>query len=273
MKLRLRGFATLAALTAASLALPALAAPPAQIAASQAKKDDKKKKGAELPMPAPKGLTFGLKLNNLSDFYEKYWDQKFLPRFKTATPGVETESLEQELRDVKRLIKRTHLKFGKTPTGIDQTPLNGEYSYLNGESLSRLQLDKTKKRYFFFFESRGLWKVYDEYQLSPKGPLGASFEEAVAILSKKFNRKPTRLKADFAQGRPLDEAVWTDKKLIIRLVDREYQKVAGLVYVDKQTQDDLAKLRRNKPPKEKIDPSVKNATTKEPPKDPKNKKK
>lgn len=248
---------------AGSLVATAAAAPPSFSGAQQAKEDDGKKarKKAGLPFPAPKGLRFGMSVPELNKFYGKVWDKQFLKLFKKADP-TQHQALEYELRDRKQLLTRNHIAFGNLPTGIDQSPLKGEYSYRNGESMTRFTQKSGTRRNFFFFKSRGLWKVYDEYKLRQGGPLGSSFEDAVGVLEKKFGRKAKKLPADFEKGRPFETAEWSDTQIIIRLVNRDYQKIVGLVYIDKDTQDDLAKLRSNKPEKEALDPSVKSATRK-----------
>lgn len=248
------------------------AAPSVHVGAAQAKEGDKAKakkevKKESLPFPAPKGLRFGFTPDELSAFYAKVWDQEFLALFKKADPS-QHEALEYELKDRKALLKRNLIAFGKLPTGIDQSPLKGEYSYLNGESMTRFTQKSGTRRNFFFFKSVGLWKIYDEYKLRTGSPLGASFEEAVAILEKKFGKKPKLLKADFEKGRSFDTAEWSDNRIIIRAVNRDYQKMLGLVYVNKETEADLDKLRSHKAAPEPIDAAVKAATTKAPPEKP-----
>ena len=260
---------------AGSLVVTASAAPSVHQGAAQAKEDEKakeKKKDAGLPFPAPKGLRFGFSPDELSDFYAKVWDEEFLALFKKADPS-QHQALEYELQDKKSLLKRNLIGFGKLPTGIDQSPLKGEYSYLNSESMTRFTQQSGTRRNFFFFKSVGLWKIYDEYKLRAGGPLGASFEEAIGTLEKKFGKKPKLLKADFEKGRSFDTAEWSDNRIIIRAVNRDYQKMLGLVYVNKETEGDLDKLRSHKAAPEPIDAAVKAATTKAPEEKPGAKKK
>lgn len=259
------------ALMASAVVVTASAAPTAHHAPAKAKEGDKEKaketKKEGLPFPAPKGLRFGFTPDELSDFYAKVWDQEFLALFKKADPS-QHEALEYELQDRKALLKRNLIGFGKLPTGIDQSPLKGEYSYLNGESMTRFTQKSGTRRNFFFFKSVGLWKIYDEYKLRAGGPLGGTFDEAVATLEKKFGKKPKLQKADFEKGRAFDTAEWSDNRIIIRAVNRDYQKIVGLVYVNKETEADLDKLRSHKAAAEPIDAAVKAATTKPPPEKP-----
>jgi len=267
MKLRAWLATVSVSVLASSMVVTATAAPSAHQGAVQAKEDDKAKakeaKKEGLPFPAPKGLRFGFTPDELSEFYAKVWDQEFLALFKKADPS-QHQALEYELQDKKALLKRNLVAFGKLPTGIDQSPLKGEYSYLNGESMTRFTQKSGTRRNFFFFKSVGLWKIYDEYKLRTGGPVGSTFEEAVATLEKKFGKKPKLLKADFEKGRSFDVAEWSDNRIIIRAVNRDYQKILGLVYVNKETEADLGKLRAHKEAAEPIDAAVKAATTKPP---------
>ena len=60
-------------------------------------------------------------------------------------------------------------------------------------------------------------------------------------------------------------AHWSDGTTLIRLVNREHEGIVGLVYVEESTQGKLPSLRRNRPPKERMDSQVRDATTKAPP--------
>lgn len=251
-------------LLAGSVVSSALAAPSTESAATLAKDGGKKaeaKKPTGLPFPAPRGLKFGMSVDQLSDFYSKVWDKQFLSLFKKADPS-QHQALEYELEDKKKLIKRNLIAFGKLPTGIDQSPLKGEYSYLNDESMSRFTEKSGTRRNFFFFKSRGLWKIYDEHKLRAGSPLGSTFQEAVELLTKKFGKKPKVMPADFEKGRAFETAEWSDNRIIIRVVNRDYQKIVGIVYIDKDTEGDLDKLRSHKEAPESLDPAVKAATKK-----------
>jgi hypothetical protein len=264
--MKLRAWVVGAGLTlvAGSLAVTASAAPKAHIGPHAAKDDGKKaKKPAGLPIMGPRGLRFGLSIDALSSFYSKVWDKEYLVLFRKAQPGLQMQSLENELKDKKVRIKRNEIKFEKLPTGVDQSPLKGHYSYLNDESMTRITLKSGTKRHFFFFKSRGLWKVYDEYKLRQGGPLGSTFEDGVEILTKKFGNKPKMEEPDHEKGVSFQQAVWTDNKIQIRLINRDYQKISGLVYVDKDTLDDLKDLRRNKPQDEGLDKSVRSVLKKD----------
>jgi hypothetical protein len=194
---------------------------------------------------APEGVRWGMTAEALAKLYDNYFDALYLPRYKNVEPGVAMDRLDAEVKERKALIRRTRVDFGNTPTGLDNTPLKPEYSYGNGEAVSRVDLAGDVRRNFFFFSDR-LWKIYDEYPLRNGSPLGLTFEDAVTRLSEMFGSKPARVEPDYANGRNFQEAVWTGKSIMVRAVNRE--PTLGLVFVDPGIQNDLPRLRKARQP-------------------------
>ena len=192
---------------------------------------------------APKGIRWGMSLENLAQLYDKIFDEEYTALYKKAEPGTQMQALDAELADKKALLRRNKIEFGRLPTGVDQGPLKGEYSYNNGESMSRLKLKSGTERVVFMFDGK-LWKIYDEHKLRAGGTLGATFKDAVAILTKKFGTAPVVVQPDYAKGRNFEEAHWKDGTSYIRAVNRE--PVLGMVYADRNIQESLSTYRKNK---------------------------
>jgi len=225
---------------------------------------------------SPKGLSWGDSIEAVAKLYDKEFDKEFLPLYKKAQPGPQMSALDAELRDKKALIRRSRIEFGSLPTGVDQSPLKGEYSYMNGEMMTKVKLRSGVMRYFFFFKNR-LWKIYDEHKLRKGGPYGENWDEALKIITKKYGGvAPYKLEPDYAKGRNFDEAQWQDGTTVIRAINRE--PMLAMVYQDANIFFNLSKYRVNKPQDpHAIDKDVAAATSKpEPPKpkeEPKGKKK
>lgn len=241
--MRLRLFVTLFGLGMASSALVV------EPRVAQGKEKPAEKAGAAgvlekaIGIP-PKGLRWGLTLEGVAKLYDKVFEDEYLPLLKKAQPGQEMTALEDEQKNKQGLLRRSRIEFGAIPTGIDYSPLKGEYSYRNGESLASLRLRSGTERHFFFFSDK-LWKVYDEHKLAKGGALGENFEEATKILAKKFGAPGKLVPADYDKGQPYDEMQWRDPEKLIRAIDRG--NVLGMVYADKTVQDNLAQYRKNKP--------------------------
>jgi hypothetical protein len=193
---------------------------------------------------APKGIRWGMTLAALTKVYESYFDDAYRPVFAKSQPGTAQQALEGELADKKDLLRRNHIEFGSLPTGVDQSALKPEYSYENGESMTKVRLNASLTRHFFFFNGK-LWKIYDEYKLAEGGNLGANFEEAVAKLTESLGGKPKIVEPDFPKGRLFQEARWTDGTNYIRAVSRD--PILAIVYTDQSIEESLAEHRRNKP--------------------------
>ena len=277
MKLKL--IATLAVTSLGALSLwsqTSSAAPPKEKAE---KKEAAAYKG--IPMPVFPGLKFGMSLEQIAKLNDKDLDGEYKKKFLAASPS-QSMQVEDELRDKKGVFRRSRIEFLDTPTGIDQSALKGEYSYGNKESLARMAArtrDDGKElpaRNFFFFNDK-LWKVYEEYKLGPKSNLGPDFDTAVKKLSNIFGAEPTKVAADFQKGQSFAEAQWRDSEKIIRAVDRG--DTLGMVFVEKATHENLAKLRTHQMvDQHELDKDVKAATANPPtiagppPKDDKDKK-
>ena len=210
---------------------------------------------------SPERLRWGLTLQQVAKVYDDEFDAQYAPIYKRTDPGVEMQAIDAEVADKKALIRRMRVDFGVTPTGVDQGPLKGEYSYNNGESMTHTQLAGGTQRYFFFFNDK-LWKVYDEYKLGSK--LGTGWSATISALTELFGGPPKIMEAD-QQHRRYDEAIWTTQSMQIRAVNREDQKIVGLAFADRSIQDDLASRRPNRlGSPDAMDSQVRDATTHEP---------
>ena len=211
---------------------------------------------------SPERLRWGLTVQQIAKIYDDEFDAQYTPIYKRTDPGVEMQSIDAEVAEKKALIRRSRVEFGVTPTGVDQGPLKGEYSYNNGESMARTQLSGGTQRYFFFFNDK-LWKLYDEYKLGSK--LGTGWSAAVSSLTELFGGPPKLMEPDPQHGHPFDEAVWTTQSMQIRAVNREDQKIVGVIFADRSIQDDLASHRPNRLGNPNaMDSQVRDATTRDP---------
>jgi hypothetical protein len=263
MKLKL--IATFAVTSLGALSLLTLQSSSA--APKEKEKAAEKTAAKAIPMPVFAGLKFGMSLEQIAKLNDKDLDGEFKKKFLAASP-TQSLQVEEELRDKKSVFRRGRIEFVDTPTGIDQSALKGEYSYGNKESLARMPArtrDDGKdlpSRNFFFFNDK-LWKIYEEYKLGPKSNLGTDFDSAVKKLAKVFGAEPQKVAADFQKGQSFDEAVWRDGEKIIRAVDRG--DTLGMVFVEKSTQENLAKLRTHQiVDQHELDKDVKAATANPP---------
>jgi hypothetical protein len=226
--------------------------------------------------PGPTGLRFGLTAESIASLYDKVFSEAFIPRYRTVSPGLRMQELDQELADKKAELRR-RTDFASEPLGgVQHTPISQEFTYGNKESMTKTVLSRTvpgeepkqkrEVRYLrrFLFFSDKLWKVYDEYKLGKSG-LYESFEDGVEKLSKEYKGKPQLAKADSNGQRDYDEAVWVLGDVVVKLLNREADGHLALAQIDKSVLDKLGSYRTNHHEVEALSPEVTEATSSKPP--------
>jgi hypothetical protein len=165
------------------------------------------------------------------------------------------KEVDGALAEQKLAFPRSEVAFGNLPTGIDNTPLRGEYNYKNNETMMSITRQGVT-RYFFFVNKR-LWKIYDTLPLRKEGDMGASYKEAVSVLTKRFGVPGRVLPEDPAHGRNTTEVDWSDATTHVRAVDRSDENIVGLIFQDRATGERMAAFKAgNKDNDGAIDPSI-----------------
>lgn len=241
--------------------LTTMAAVPAALAAGGTpKKDAVAAPAPDAPAPSVKksidfpiaGLAWGMSPKQVAAAIDKLIDDDYRPLYKETQPGVKMKALDAQVAEDKSQFLRGRIDFGTLPTGIDSTPLRGEYSYRNKEALMTFNR-KGQATHFFFIQEK-LWKVIEEMKLSDATPIGKSFQEVAIKLSAKHGI-PGRVLAPDA-NRASMEIDWRDANTHLRVIQRSDTAV-GLAYEDVGTVANLGSLRANKPVQDDgIDPSV-----------------
>jgi hypothetical protein len=207
------------------------------------------KKSIDFPLA---GLAWGMSPKQVALAIDKLIDEDYRPLYKEVSPGVKMKALDAQLAEDKDQFRRGRIDFGTLPTGIDGTPLRGEFSYQNKESLMTLN-HKGQATHFFFIQDK-LWKVIDEVKLSDAYPLGKTFQDVAVKLSAKHGVPGRVLPAD--DKRAAVEIDWKDGSTHLRVIQRSDTTI-GVAYEDNATIANLAALRPNKPVSDSgIDPSV-----------------
>jgi hypothetical protein len=172
------------------------------------------------------------------------FDREYAPQMAKLQPGVQMDEVTADRENRKSNFAHAYNEFLDTPTGYDLTPLKSEYTYENGEALQKLYKDG-KTRFYFYIKDH-LWKIYDEVPLKADGPLGESFQGAVARLGGILGAT-ARVRAAGTQGLERTTADWQDSSTHLRVVDLSAEHMVGVVLEDKRTLANLASLRSNKP--------------------------
>jgi hypothetical protein len=243
--------------TGAMLAVSVVAAPPkgSRSSVAEAPPAVQSLGGLEKSM---RELRWGMPHDEVTQVYNKIgglFDQEYAPQLMHAEPGYQQQQLEADRDNRKVNFERSYVRFGDSPTGYDTTSLKNEYTYRNDEALQKVFKDG-RQRFLFYIKDK-LWKIYEEIPLKADGPLGATFQDAVAKLNAAM-AVPARIRpVDSSQGIDRTTADWQEKSTHVRALDRSSEHLLGLVLEDKNTLANIATLRAAKAVDPfAIDPSI-----------------
>ncbi len=205
-----------------------------------------------------KEIHWGMSHIEVVNVYNKtngLFDREYAPQLARLQPGPAMEDLQADRDSRKVNFERSYTEFVDSATGYDSSALHGEYTYKNDEAVQHLFKDG-RNRYFFYIKDH-LWKIYDEVPLKADGPLGDTYQGAVAKLSSVLGT-PGRLRpADSSRGLDQPTGDWQDNSSHLRAVDRSGEHLIGVVLEDRHTLSNLASLRANKPQDPfALDPSI-----------------
>jgi hypothetical protein len=171
--------------------------------------------------------------------------EKYRPLLGKTKDAVQEDRLRQKAREELDAIKKGVTEFDGRTTGWDVSFLKGEFTHNNQESMVVVR-DANSQNFYFFIGDK-LWKWYKAFDASvfPTGNFG-TFANAV---QKRFGP------AKDAQGelRPGDGArhwlEWQDKQTRLKAVDQsDFYGFYCLVFEEKSTVDNLARLRQHEAP-------------------------
>lgn len=205
-------------------------------------------------LPASAKLRWGLSLKDLGKAIDGMLDEEYKPLYQKTSPGIKMKQLDLQLAEEKSQFRRSRIDFGNLPVALDSTPLKGEYSYRNKESILTLSR-KGETRYFFMIQDR-MWKIIDEIPLGEKSPYGKDFTEAAVKLSAQYGVLGRVTPPNPDKQIYVNVVDWKDETTHVRLVER-HEAAAAIVYEDLSTLNNIDALRANKPVVEDdIDASV-----------------
>jgi len=203
---------------------------------------------------SPKELMWRIDEKRVAEIYGKVIDGDYKEKYQKAQIGPETIALDNEVQQAKDVFKRSLLEFGAIPTGVDASPLKGEYTYNNAETMMRITR-KGKTRDFFFIQHH-LWKIVDEIPLGEKEQWGASYADALIKIAGAYGIPGRICQADYEHARNHTEVDWRDAQTQVRAIEWD-DKTFGLAFVDLGTLGQLASFRQNKATTTNgVDPSV-----------------
>ena len=239
----------LVAVLAASLATFAGTAGAHAEAKKAPAKSAKKGKGKEKAAPASEkiaesmgDLKWGMSRDEVSKYFLEKVKEKYRPQLAKTKDSVQEDRLRQAARQEVDAIKKGEVEFDGRSTGWDVSFLKGEFTHGNDESM--LVVKDQNSQNFYFFMGGKLWKWYKAFDASVFP--GNNFGSFAGAVQKRFGGgKEVQGELRPGEGQ-LHWIEWQDKQTRLRAIDETgFYGFYSLVFEEKATVDNLAKLRRN----------------------------
>jgi len=215
--------------------------------AAPAKKKAKRDKEEKVPVSAEISksmteITWGMSKDELQKKLIDKVKEKYRPLVAKTKDAVEEDRLRNAATDEIKRIKDSFVEFKGTSTGWDVSFLRGEFTHGNDESML-VQRDQNSQNFYFFIDDK-LWKWYKAFdaEVFRAGDF-AGFSGAV---QRRFG--PAKdVSAELAPGSGTRHWLeWQDDKTRLRAVDQsDFYGFYCLVFEEKATVGNLAKLRTN----------------------------
>lgn len=228
---------------------PALHSVPAYAAPAKKAAKKKSKKGAEEKVPtsaeiakAMEGVQWGMSKDDLQKKLIDGVKEKYRPQVAKTKDAVEEDRLRTAASDEMKRIRDSYVEFKGTSTGWDVSFLKGEFTHGNNESMI-VQRDKNSQNFYFFINGK-LWKWYKAFDAEVfKAGDFAGFADAV---QRRFG-PAKEASGELAPGSGSRHWLeWQDDSTRLRAVDQsDFYGFYCLVFEERATVNNLAKLRSN----------------------------
>lgn len=216
-------------------------AAPAHAGKKKAKKgEDKVPVSAEISKSMG-DLTWGVSKDQLQKQLIDKVKEKYRPLVAKTKDPVEEDRLRNAANEEMKRIKESYVEFKGTSTGWDVSFLRGEFTHGNSESMLVMR-DQNSQNFYFFIDGK-LWKWYKAFdaEVFPAG----NFTVFAGSVQKRFG--PAKdASGEISPGNKRHWLEWQDDKTRLRAVDQsDFYGFYCLVFEEKATVNNLAKLRTN----------------------------
>jgi hypothetical protein len=171
------------------------------------------------------GVAFGMSTDQVARLYDRWWDRRFVAKYRKANPGPKTRELDYQLEEQKKVLRRVAAFDGRTAT-YDKADFREEFAHGNAEVMTSTKVLRRGTgadgkpvsyiRRFFYFQDK-LWKTYDEYRLEPQGLLGADFKEATERVAASLGPTAKRTRGPTSQWESVMFDAGTTRVRVIKL--------------------------------------------------------
>jgi hypothetical protein len=216
---------------------------------AEAQKKKGKKKAEAVPTSAKIAeslaeIKWGMSKDELMNKFIGKIKEKYRPLIGKTKDAVEEDRLRQEAKAEMDAIRKGYTEFDGRSSGWNVSFLKGEFTHGNDESM--LVVRDSNSQNFYFFIGGKLWKWYKAFDASVF-PVG-NFQQFATAVQRRFGNAK-QAKGEIRPGEGERQWLeWQDKQTRLRAIDQtDFYGFYSLVFEEKQTVDNLAKLRSNTP--------------------------
>jgi hypothetical protein len=186
-------------------------------------------------------LRWGLSESEVSSFVRRKLEERYNAQIQKTHDASKQAQLRSEMKRALADVRVT--EFTGSSSRWDRSPIAGEFTYGNGESMLFAK-DDTSENYYFFLSGR-LWKWYKALD---KGTFNhGDFKKFSESIENKFGKGRLK-KGELAPGQ--GEGQWLefmDRNSRMRAADNSKRGVFALIFEEMSTVRELASSRPSKP--------------------------
>jgi hypothetical protein len=192
-------------------------------------------------------LKWGMSKDDLLTKVTDKIKEKYRPLVAKSKSAMDEDRLRTQAKDEMRAARESYVEFTGGSTGWDVSFIKGEFTHNNDESMIVVR-DENSQNFYFFFGGR-LWKWYKAFDASVFK--AGDFQSFAASVQRRFG-EATDVHGQMADGAGERHWLeWQDDSTRLRAIDQtSFYGFYCLVFEEKETLKNLARLRTNAPKRE-----------------------
>jgi hypothetical protein len=189
-------------------------------------------------------LRWGLSESEVTSFVKRKLDERYTAQIQKTHDAGKQAKLKSDLKRAQSEVSKGLVEFTGSSSRWDRSPVAGEFTYGNGESML-VAKDEGSENYYFFLGGR-LWKWF---KVLDKDAFGhGDFKKFSQSIESKFGKGRAK-KGELAPGQ--GDAQWLeymDRNSRMRAADAGSKRgVFALIFEEMSTVRELASTRPTKP--------------------------
>jgi hypothetical protein len=188
-------------------------------------------------------LRWGMSENDVAAFAKRKLAERYDAQIKQTHDAAKQSQLKAALKTAQSNVSKSLTNFEGSSSRWDHSPVAGEFTYGNSESML-VAKDDNSENYYFFVNGR-LWKWFKELD---KGAAGGDFKKFSKSVEGKFGKGHPK-KGEIAPGQGATQFVeYMDRNSRMRAADNSKHGGFALIFEEMATVRELASTRATSKP-------------------------